>query len=103
MFWAKVFPVKYEIVVAMCDEDLIEKELEFKDMKVKVSKKFYGDRLVNENVAVKLMGKATIGNLMGEKIVELAEKSDFIVKENVIFINGVPHAQFVKTKKGFKF
>jgi len=101
MFWAKVFPVKYEIVVAMCDEGIIEKELDFKDTRIKISKKFYGDRLVNENVAVKLMGKATIGNLIGEKIVELAEKNEFIVKENIIFINGVPHAQFIKTKKNF--
>lgn len=99
MFFAKVFLVKYEIVVAICDEDLIDKELEFKDLKVKISKKFYGDRLVNENVAIKLMGKATIGNLIGKGIVELAEKNDFITRENIISINGTPHAQFVKTKK----
>jgi hypothetical protein len=33
---------------------------------------------------------------MGKNIVELASKNGFIVKENVILIDGVPHAQFVK-------
>lgn len=96
MFWAKIFPTKYDIVVAICDQDLMDKELKFRNMKVKVAKNFYGERLVNENVALKLMNNSRIGNLMGEKIVELAEKNGFITKENIISINGVPHAQFVK-------
>lgn len=42
------------------------------------------------------MKRATIGNLMGKEIVELANQNGFIIMENVIFINGIPHAQFVK-------
>jgi len=96
MFWAKVFPAKYEIVVALCDEELIDKELMFDDVLVKVSKHFYGEKLIDEEFALTLMKKATIGNLMGKKIVELAEKNGFIDKQNIILINEVPHAQFVK-------
>lgn len=96
MFWCKVFSTKYEIVVAICDEDLIDKEIGTKELKVKVSKNFYGERLIDERMALRLMQKATICNLMGKNIVEFAEKNKFIIKENVIFINGIPHAQFVK-------
>lgn len=96
MFWSKVFPTKYNMVIAVCDEEIIDKELKHKDFKIKVSKNFYGGKLVDEMIVKKLLDKATIGNLMGKKIVSLAEKSGFITKENIIFINGIPHAQFVK-------
>jgi hypothetical protein len=96
MFWCKVFSTRYDLVVAICDEDLIEKEIGTKELKIKVSKNFYGDRLVNEKIVLRLMKKATICNLIGKNIVELAEKNKFIIKENIIFINDIPHAQFVK-------
>lgn len=95
MFWSKVFNTRYEIVVAICDEELIEKELG-KEPKVRISKNFYGEKLIDEKLALKMMEKATIGNIIGKNIVGLAEKNGFITKENVIFINGIPHAQFVK-------
>ena len=106
MFWAKMFTTKQDLVLAVCDEELIEKELIMKSganlkekknvVKVKVSKNFYGGMLIDENIVMKLMSKATIGNLMGARSVALAEKSGFILKENIILIGEVPHAQFVK-------
>lgn len=98
MYWANLFTTKTEILVAICDEDVLGKTLEFnkKHIQVKVSKHFYGERLVDERAAFKLMDKATIGNLMGKDIVKLAEKNGFISKENIINIDGIPHAQFVK-------
>ncbi|HKZ45614.1 MAG TPA: DUF424 family protein [archaeon] len=99
MFWGKLFPTKYDLVVAICDEDLIEKEIEMKNHKIKVSKSFYGGELIDEDLAVKAMKRATIGNLIGKKIVSLAEKNHFITKENIISISGTPHAQFVKLQE----
>ena len=97
MFWGKVFYTKYDIVVAICDENLIDREIRTKDkLKVKISRSFYGGQLINEAEALKLMRRATIGNLIGRRIVKLAEKNGFIEKENIILINGIPHAQFVK-------
>jgi hypothetical protein len=95
MFWSKVFQTKYDLVVAICDEELLDKEID-KKLKIKVSKNFYGGKLIDEENALKLMRKATIGNLIGKRIVELAEKNGFITKENIILINGVSHAQFIK-------
>ena len=96
MFWAKVYGTRYEIVVALCDEGILEKELMWKELKIKVSKNFYGDRQVDEKLALRLMKSATIGNLFGKEIVALAKKNGFITKENIIIIDGIPHAQFVK-------
>jgi hypothetical protein len=98
MFWCKIFFVKAEVIAAICDEELLEKKILMKKRKlnVEISKSFYGGKLINENIAVRVMKKATIGNLMGERIVELASKNGFIIKKNVIFIDGIPHAQFAK-------
>ncbi|MEM7825586.1 MAG: DUF424 family protein [Candidatus Aenigmatarchaeota archaeon] len=95
MFWGKVFQTKYDLVVAICDEELLDTEID-KKLKIKVSKNFYGGKLIDEEIALELMKKATICNLIGKKIVELAEKSGFVTKENIISINGVSHAQFIK-------
>lgn len=96
MFWGKVFQTKYEIVAALCDENLLEKTLERKGVKIKISKYFYGGKLIDEERAVKVMNEATIGNIIGKEIVEVAKKNGFISRENVILIDGIPHAQFVK-------
>ncbi|MEM5776840.1 MAG: DUF424 family protein [Candidatus Aenigmatarchaeota archaeon] len=96
MFWSKVYRFKDEIVVAICDEELLEKTLEFNDVKFHISKKFYGGNLINEENAIKLMENSTIGNLVGKKIVSLALKKKYIAKENIILISDVPHAQFIQ-------
>lgn len=105
MFWANTYTTKQDFVLAVCDEEIIEKELKFKyhakkdAIKVKLSKKFYGGMLIDENIVLKLLNKATIGNLMGKRIVDLAEKNGFIIHENIILIDGIPHAQFIKIEK----
>ncbi len=98
MYWANLFTTRTEIIVAICDEDLLEKQIEFKKqgVMVKVSKHFYGGRLVDERVVLRLLKEATTCNLIGKMVVKLALNGGFISKENIINIDGVPHAQFVK-------
>ena len=98
MFWCNIFHDKKDLVVVVCDEELLGKKLKFKEkgITIEVSEKFYGGKLVDESVVLKLLQKATIANLMGKKIVELASKNGFIAEENIILIDGVPHAQFIK-------
>jgi uncharacterized protein len=97
MYWAKIFLVKQEVVLAMCDKEIIGKNLKGRHGDVKVERTFYGERIIDdEKMAAKLLKHCTIGNLMGKRIVALALKEGYITKENVISIGGVPHAQFVR-------
>jgi len=98
MFWCKIFQTTHEVVVAICDEKLIEKVLDKKDRKIKISRNFYGGQLIDEKMAVKVMRNSTIGNLIGEDTIEMADRNGFISKENIILIDEIPHAQFVKLK-----
>lgn len=97
MFCCKIHKVyeSNELVVAICDKELLGKEIR-KDPIFRVNEKFYFQKNCDEKEAVELMGKCSIGNLVGKKIVELAIEKKFITKENVILIGNIPHAQFVK-------
>jgi hypothetical protein len=96
-FWSKVIKTKFEILVAICDEELVGKEIEIeKDFRVIVNERFYKGRLIDEREAVELMEKATIGNLIGKRIIEVAIRENIISPESVILIGGIPHAQFIK-------
>jgi hypothetical protein len=98
MFWTKIFRTRQDLVVAICDENLLGKEIKHEKIKVKISKDFYGGKLITEHVAIRLLEKATIANLFGKEIVDVAERNGFIISENSILIDGIPHAQFVKNK-----
>lgn len=95
MFWCKIFQKKDHLVVAICDENILDKEIG-NEYKIKIDKKFYGDKLVNDEKACELIKKSTIANLIGKKIIKLVLEKKFITKENIMFIGEIPHAQFVK-------
>jgi len=95
MFWCKCHSIKENLVVAVCDEDLLGKEIG-KKLKIKIKKDFYGGELADENKVLECMKKATVGNLIGKKIVKFALEKKFITKENIMLIDDVPHAQFLK-------
>ena len=42
------------------------------------------------------MGLCTIANLVGKHVVDLAIRNSFVDRENIIYIDRVPHAQFAK-------
>jgi hypothetical protein len=95
MFWCKTFKAKGQFVVAICDEDLLGKKIE-NDVKITVEESFYRGELIDENKALEFMKKSNICNIIGKSIVELALKNKFIMKENIIFIGDIPHAQFIQ-------
>lgn len=95
MFWSKSHSAKGKKVVAICDENLLEKKIG-KDRKVLVKKSFYGGKLINEKEASELMKNSNVCNLLGKDTIELALRNKFITEENVMFIGDVPHAQFIQ-------
>lgn len=95
-YWCKAFRTKHELVGALCDEDMLDKRLDDGEVSIRVSKEFYGGMLITADMAVRVMRKVNICNIIGNGIVALAEENGFITRENIILIDGVAHAQFVK-------
>lgn len=96
-FWCKIVKTKTEVLIAICDEDLVGRKIKVEnDFYIHIKEDFYKERMIDESEALELMNKATILNIFGKKIVEIAAKNGIISMENVIYFNGIPHAQFVK-------
>jgi len=78
-----------EVIVAICDENLLGKEFSF----FKISEHFFKGKLVDIETAIKELEKATIANLVGKNIINKAIEKGKINKDSVKEIQGVLHAQ----------
>ena len=94
--YVKVWRLKgHEVLVAVCDPELLGKDLSEGKLKLKVSREFYEGELLSLDEAISVIKEATVGNFVGEKAIECAMKAGLVHSEAIIKIAGVPHAQFV--------
>ncbi|MCS4541220.1 MAG: DUF424 family protein [Euryarchaeota archaeon] len=91
-----VIKTRGEILVAVCDAELLGKIFREGEFKLEVSEAFYGTKKVNIEIAVKALKEATIGNLIGNRIIKRAIRENLIGQNSIIKIDGIPHAQFLR-------
>lgn len=84
-----------EVLVIICDAELIGKEFRQGELKLKIDKSFYGGKEASVEECLAALREATIANMIGS-IVERAIEEGFVNRENVIRIRNVPHAQMVR-------
>ncbi len=94
-FYIRVVRVKGETLVAICDENILGKKFSEGELKIWVNPAFYGKKLVSAKEAIETLSSASIGNIVGKNIVRHAILAGLILAENVIEIEGVPHAQIL--------
>jgi hypothetical protein len=90
----KVYHQGKETLVAAADADLIGKTYREGKFKIEVGKFYEGD-VVTEETFVSHLQTATIGNFVGKETIEVAKDAGFVSEEGILWIDGVPHAQFV--------
>jgi len=90
----KVYRTGGETLVAACDAELLGKTLVEGEIEFHVSKEFYDGVRGDEEMLRKHLSIATIANLVGKRSVRCGIKMGLIDKENVLNIDGIPHAQF---------
>ncbi len=95
MFRLKVYRVRGEVLVAVCDSDIVGKTFREGDLKIEVKESFYGERDVGEEEVKRALRMATIANITGKKAVELAIRMGIVDRENVLRIGECWHAQMV--------
>jgi hypothetical protein len=91
----RVHRVRAEVVVAACDADLLGRDLSVgeKGRTVKVTPQFYGERRVTREELLFALERATIANLLGERVLRLAVEGGFVSAEGTGKLGGVPHAE----------
>ncbi|KYC44796.1 MAG: hypothetical protein APG12_00996 [Candidatus Methanofastidiosum methylothiophilum] len=94
-FYYAVYFQANELVVAVCDEDILEKTFfcNEKEIKIDVKKAFYGKNKGQKDEILAQMKNATILNLVGKDIIELALEEGLISKEYILLIGDTVHAQ----------
>ena len=93
--YVKVHKSEDKEIVAVCDEDLIGKKFKDKNLILDISKEFYKGEKRNENETLAIMERANILNIAGKKSINLALKNGIILKQNIIKVKGIPHAQSI--------
>ena len=95
-FYLKIHPRMEHYLVAICDESLLGRTLVEGEIKFNVSEDFYGGNLVDMETCLEHLRIATIANMIGEKTVEVAINAGLVQKQAILYIEGQPHAQWVK-------
>ncbi len=94
--YMKKYDTEGQIIVAVCDKDIIGKKFREGELVLKLEEAFYkGNETCNEEVKEALM-EATIANLSGKKSIACAVDCGCIDPDTVVFIEGIPHAQMVR-------
>ena len=84
------------VLLAVCDCDLLGKTLREGKIVFKIKAEFYNGRKASVEEAVSLISNSTIVNLVGKNCVEKAIAKGYVHPEAVLNIEGVPHAQIMK-------
>lgn len=84
------------ILLAACDADIIDRRFSEGVFRLHVKRDFYGGERVVEEVFIRMLHQCTMANLSGKHVVDVAIREGFILEDNVLYIEGVPHAQLLK-------
>ncbi|MCK4281087.1 MAG: DUF424 family protein [Candidatus Lokiarchaeota archaeon] len=79
-------------VIAVCDNDLLNKELCEDNFKLKISNDFYGGKLIDIDEAINLLAISSNFNIIGNNIIRKAIKSGIINESIIKKINNIPLA-----------
>ena len=93
MFFYKIHKTEFGTLIAVCDKELSGKTLHDKKLELFVNPRFYGKEKIGKEV-MELIKNSNDGNVIGNNIVNLLLKNNFITKNKVIKIKGIKHAQF---------
>ncbi len=91
--YCKVHESEYGMLVAACDDSVQGKTLKDKDIEFFVNPRFYGEKKISEKKLAKLLAHCYSANLVGKKVVGLAQELTLVNKKNIVMIKKIPHAQ----------
>jgi len=92
----KKYDTDGQVIVAVCDGDILGKKFKDGKLVLKLDESFYKGEEVCENEVKEALLCATIANVAGKRSVACAVECGCIDPDTVIFIDGIPHAQMVQ-------
>ena len=90
LFSTKVISASGNLMLNICDPELVDKTLHDGNTKIKINPNYYAERDVDEHEAKNLLTKCNSINMVGEKTISLATSLGLGSEKSVRRIEGVP-------------
>ena len=90
LFSTKVISASGNLMLNICDPELVDKTLQDGNTKIKINPNYYAERDVDEHEAKNLLTKCNSINMVGEKTVSLATSLGIGSEKSIRRIEGVP-------------
>ena len=90
MFYARVINQKNTHLLNICDEDLLGRTLHRDNISLKISEKYYGEKVVEKEEAEALLKGSDSINMVGKEIISLSTDIGVGSRNGVKEIDGIP-------------
>ncbi len=98
MFSYRLFRTENDVLLAICDSELVGKTISDNGMEITIEPSFYSGKTCDTHSVLPLIRESTIINAVGNKIVSLLIDKNIVSESGVIRIKDVMHAQVVVVK-----
>ena len=90
MFSARLINHKDTNMLNICDADLLGRTLNRGNLTIKISEKYYGEKVVEKEEAKDLLKRSDSINMVGKEIISLSTDIGVGLQEGVKEIDGIP-------------
>jgi len=90
MFSARLINHKYTSMLNICDADLLGRTLNRGNLTLKISEKYYGEKVVEKEEAESLLKESHNINMVGKEIISLSTDIGVGSQEGEKEIDGIP-------------
>jgi len=89
-FSVKVTDYQKNLMLNICDIDLLGKNITQEELNMTISKSYYGEKIIDHEEAESLLKSASIINMVGKETISLSLKLGVGSENGVKKIGGVP-------------
>ena len=90
MFYARVISQKNTHMLNICDADLLGRTINRDNFSLKISEKYYGEKVVEKEEAEALLKGSDSINMVGKEIISLSTNIGVGSRNGVKEIDGIP-------------
>ena len=90
LFASKLITSSGNIILNICDTDLLDKTIKDEKAEIKISSNYYNENTIDEIEAEHLLEKCTSANMVGEKTISLSIRLGVGSEKGIRRIDGVP-------------
>jgi len=89
-FSVKITEYQKNLMLNICDADLLGKNIVHNELNITISKSYYGDQIIEQDEAKKLLQSSTIINMVGKNTVSLSLELGIGSENGVKKISEIP-------------